>query len=248
MKVLLVDDESLARQRLHRLFAKVRPEAELIDAENGARALELAELEKPQIVLLDIRMPELDGIEVVARLAEHDEPPAVIFCTAYDEYALQALEHQAIGYLLKPVRQRDLEKALANAVSLNRAQISALAQLDETEPLSTASELVSTSHSGVQTMPLGEVRCLLAEDKYVRACAPEAELLLSASLKELEAKYEQAFVRVHRNALVSLAHLRGLSRRAGNWYADLDAMEISPQVSRRHLSTVKEAISSRAEQ
>lgn len=247
MKVLLVDDESLARQRLRRLLAKVRPDAELIDAENGARALQLAELEKPQIVLLDIRMPEIDGIEVAARLAEHEEPPAVIFCTAYDEYALQALEHQAIGYLLKPVRQRDLERALSNAVSLNRAQISALAQLDQPESLSNATELVSHSHSGIQTIPVDEVRCLLAEDKYVRACAPGAEILLSASLKELEATYEKVFVRVHRNALVSLAHLRGLSRHAGIWHADLDALEISPQVSRRHLSTVKKAIRSRAE-
>ena len=115
MKILLVDDEPLARDRLRRLLQRLRPEAEVIEAGSGEDALALLAREDPSLVLLDVRMPGMDGIEVAAALDRLPAPPAVIFCTAYDEYALDALRHQAVAYLLKPVRETELARALATA-------------------------------------------------------------------------------------------------------------------------------------
>ncbi|HAN68794.1 MAG TPA: DNA-binding response regulator, partial [Halieaceae bacterium] len=126
MKVLLVDDEPLARERLRRLLQRLRPEACVIEADSGETALALLAKEDPALVLLDVRMPGMDGIEVAAAMDRLPAPPAVIFCTAYDEYALEALRHQAVAYLLKPVRESELARALATAGRVNRVQLAAL--------------------------------------------------------------------------------------------------------------------------
>lgn len=266
MKILIVDDENLARQRLIRLLTKIEPEAELREAENGSNALSMLEDYAADVVLLDIRMPVMDGVAVAARLMAQRNPPAVIFCTAYDEYALQALQQQATGYLLKPVRENELARALRGAARLNRVQLDALVQVNDDsapevartvrpesaegfssrKPAGDAPNLlVSAGHTSVQTLELDQVRCLLAEDKYVRACAPDAQLLLSNSLKELEDLHAPRFVRVHRNALVALAHVRSLSRRSGSWCVELEGVSMTPTVSRRHLASVKSAIKTR---
>ena len=106
MKILVVDDEALARERLLRLLTKLQPEAQCWQAGNGEQALSLVREHGPDLLLLDIRMPGMSGIELATRLESHVQPPAVIFCTAYDEYALEALQHQAAAYLLKPVRRK----------------------------------------------------------------------------------------------------------------------------------------------
>lgn len=237
MKILVVDDEPLARQRLCRLLAKLRPEASLLEAANGEQAINAVRSEQPQVLLLDIRMPKIDGVGVAAALAEEETPPAIIFCTAYDEYALDALKHQAIAYLLKPVRERELDTALQNATRVNRAQLAALGV-----PNQGRDEIVSVGHRGVDRLPLADVRCFLAEDKYVRACAPQGELLMTESLKDLEAEFAQRFVRAHRNALVAVAHATRLLRGGGGWIVELDAIGESPAVSRRHLAGLKAAL------
>ena len=242
MKILIVDDEPLARQRLQRLLARLRPEATLLEAANGADALVIADEEQPEIMLLDIRMPEMDGVEVASRLLEKQPAPAVIFCTAYDEYALDALRHQAIAYLLKPARERELERALEAAVRLNKAQLQALGV-----PEAGREELASVGHRGVETLPVAAIRCLLAEDKYVRACAPQGELLLVESLRELEAEFPHRFLRIHRNALVAPAHISRLSRAGdGGWVVELDGVDERPQVSRRHVAEIKAELTGRA--
>lgn len=242
MKILLVDDEPLARQRLARLLQGLRPDADILEASNGAQALLQVRAEQPQIVLLDIRMPEMDGVEVASRLAEESAPPAVIFCTAYDEYALDALQHQAIGYLLKPVRKRDLERALEKSARVNRAQLEALGVA-----AGGREELVSAGHRGIDRLPVNALRCFIAEDKYVRACAPEGELLLADSLKELEQEFAGRFLRVHRNALVAPQHVRRLLKTDAGWVLELDSVDISPQVSRRHLGSLKAALTGRSD-
>ncbi|MEP1593235.1 MAG: response regulator, partial [Halieaceae bacterium] len=126
MKVLIVDDEPLARDRLGRLLAAVQPDAECFFAGNGEEALEQVAFTEPDLLLLDIRMPGMDGIEVATRLEALANPPAVIFCTAYDEYALEALQHHAVAYLLKPVREAELARALSGATRVNRVQLAAL--------------------------------------------------------------------------------------------------------------------------
>jgi len=243
MKVLLVDDEALARERLLRLLQKVRPRAECTQAADGSEALAQVAQYSPDLVLLDIAMPGVDGIEVAAALDELDNPPAVIFCTAYDAYALQALQHQAVAYLLKPVREAELVRALELAGRVNRVQLATLRHEAGADARARVSQL---SRDGMNSLPLAEVRCFLAEDKYVTACSPEGELLLSESLIELEREYGDNFIRVHRNALVALAHVTRLRRDdGGGWYVELDGVARRPQVSRRHLRSVREKLASR---
>ena len=241
MKILVVDDEPLARERLMRLLQKVAPTAEIEEAGNGGQALEQVAAAQPELVLLDIRMPGMDGIEVANRLSDLIEPPAVVFCTAYDQYALQALENQAVAYLLKPVREDKLRQVLDRAGKLNRLQLSAL---ENASPSRT--HLVNESRRGVQTAPVDEVRCFIAEQKYVRAVHPGGSLLIPDTLKELEAEFGGRFLRVHRNALVSLAHIASLKRgEEEGWCVELEGVEERPAVSRRHLAELKEKLGRR---
>lgn len=236
MKILIVDDEPLARARLRRLLERLRPRAQLLEAGDGAAALALVEAQEPELLLLDVRMPGEDGLALAARLARVEAPPAVVFCTAYDEYALQALDHRAIAYLLKPVREGELERALLSAVRLNRAQLAAL------QGEGGRRDIVSAGHRGLETLPAAEVRCFVAEDKYVRAVAPQGEILISDTLKELETEFGARLLRVHRNALVARAHLCALRREGQGWVAELAGVALRPQVSRRHLAGIKAAL------
>ncbi len=233
-----MDDELLARERLLRLMQNLQPEAIYLQAENGLEALDIVQQEAPDVVLLDIRMPGMDGIEVATHLQQLDWAPAIIFCTAYDQYALEALQHQAVAYLLKPVREADLENALAGATRINRLQLAALKGEGEGRSL-----VSSQTHRGLETMAVADIRCFLAEQKYVTACSPDHELLIPDTLKDLETEFAKRFIRVHRNALVSVAHIVRLHRdETGNWLVELEGVEVRPAVSRRHLPEVKERL------
>jgi len=245
LKILIVDDETLARERLARLLAKLQPEDELFEASDGRQALRQIEAHSPDLVLLDIRMPGIDGIEVAAKLEDADNPPAVIFCTAYDEYAMKALEHQAIAYLLKPARESELAKAIAKAGRVNRVQLASLHD-DSAGAQERRAHVGSQTHRGIESLPLDQIRCFVAEQKYVTAYAQGAELLIPDTLKELEQEFSDQFLRVHRNALVALSYIVILNRgEEGNWYLELDGVSQTPQVSRRHLKAVKERLLSR---
>ena len=246
MKVLVVDDEPLARERLERLLGKLQPQAACLFAASGEQALEVVSRENPDLVLLDIRMPGIDGIEVAARLDDLENPPAIIFCTAYGDHALEALQHQVVAYLLKPVREAELERALGNAGRVNRVQLASLSGEPDAEAEGARSLVTSQSHRGIESMPLADVRCFVAEDKYVTAYGPQGSLIIPDSLKELEQELRTGFIRVHRNALVALAHVVALQRtEEGAWVLELDAVEQQPQVSRRHLKDVRERLLSR---
>ena len=241
LRILVVDDEALARERLLRLLSKLQPAVEGLEAASGDEALATVKAQSPDLVLLDIRMPGKDGLEVAAQLDTLDSPPAVIFCTAYDEYALEALRHQAVAYLLKPVRARELERALDNAGRVNRVQLASLrSEAAAAVAGNTRTQVSSDTHRGLETMPVDEIRCFLAEQKYVTACGPEGQLLIPDTLKSLQQEFNAGFVRVHRNALVALAHIVRLHRdEISGWYVELDGVEERPVVSRRHLSEVK---------
>ncbi|MEM9254844.1 MAG: LytTR family DNA-binding domain-containing protein [Pseudomonadota bacterium] len=245
MKVLVVDDEVLARERLLRLLDKLRPDSTQLEAGSGQQALEQVQAHGPELVLLDIRMPAMDGIEVAAALDELPNPPAIIFCTAYDQYALDALQHQAVAYLLKPVREVELQRALDNAGRVNRVQLASLrAETDVTGRGRT--QVTSETHRGLESLPVAEVRCFIAGQKYVTAWSPERELLLPDTLKELEREFTGAFVRVHRNALVALQYVTGLEKTdESGWYVALEGVDQRPAVSRRHLREVKERLRQR---
>lgn len=241
MRILVVDDESLARQRLQRLIAKLLPDAECTEAGDGVEALERVRTDDPDLVLLDIRMPGIDGIEVARQLDEMSHPPAVVFCTAYDEYALQALRHQAVAYLLKPVRAEELEQALGAAGRVNRLQLAALREPADGGPA--RSSVGSHGHRGVETMAVADIRCFLAEQKYVSAVGPDGQLVLTDSLRELEREFADRFLRVHRNALVALEHVVRLERDpVDGWHVVLDGVAVRPAISRRHLAAVKQRL------
>ena len=243
MKILVVDDEPLARERLLRLVRRLQPGAECSDVASGQEALQLVESLGPDLVLLDIRMPGMDGIEVATHLDTLENPPAIVFCTAFDEYALQALQHQAVAYLLKPVREADLARALGAAGRVNRVQ---LASLKEGRLESSRSHVCSQTHRGLETMPIEEVRCFLAVQKYVSASSPERDRLFQDSLKELVPEFGERFIRRHRNALVSLAHLVGLHKVVdGSWCVELAGLPDRVAVSRRHLAEVKQQLLAR---
>ena len=261
MKILVVDDETLARERLLRLLGRLRPGARCLEAADGEQALALVNSENPDLLLLDIRMPGLDGIEVATRLDAMASPPAIIFCTAYDEYALQALQHQAVAYLLKPVREAELTRALAAAGRVNRLQLASLREqapgVDssgagasgvETSGVETSaargrSRVSSQTHRGLETMPVAEIRCFVAEQKYVTACSPGRELLIPDTLKDLEREFAGRFLRVHRNALVAREHIERLARDdSGVWHVVLHGIEVRPAVSRRHLAQAKQQL------
>lgn len=236
MNILVVDDEPLARERLVRLLQRVRPEARVATADSGEAALKQLAASVPDLVLLDIQMPGLDGLGVARRLGEMAQPPAVVFCTAHDEHALEALQQQAAGYLLKPVREAELSRALSQAGRVNRAQLASLASGQG----GARRQLASHGHRGLETLAVAEVCCFLAEQKYVMAVAPGRELLLQETLRELEEEFGEAFLRVHRNALVAVAHVRRLRRNPdGTWTVELEGVSVEPQVSRRHLAQVK---------
>lgn len=244
MKILVVDDEPLARERMLRLVAQLRPGDTCLQAGDGASALAVLESEEPDLLLLDIRMPGLDGIEVAALAAQRASPPAVIFCTAYDDYALQALQHQAVAYLLKPVREEALAQALAGAARVNRVQLASL----QAAPGSGAERTAVSSHThrGLESLPVDQVRCFIAEQKYVTAIAPGRELLLPDTLKDLECEFGDAFMRVHRNALVAVGHVQRLERAGeGQWRAVLADVAVAPAVSRRLLPAVKRRLARR---
>lgn len=241
MKILIADDEPLARERLARLLHKL-PEYKVLEpsAENGQHALELIERLKPDIVLLDINMPGLDGLQVAAQLCEWPDAPAVIFCTAHHEYALQAFEVSATGFLVKPVRLEQLQDALDKAQRLNRVQLTALARAPRAINAA-RTHLSARSHKGIELIPVAQVSHCMADHKYVTVYHAGGETLLDESLKSLEDEFTQHFVRIHRNALVSRTHIEALQRSASGQYALYLRNVADPlTVSRRHVGGLRQ--------
>ena len=239
MKVLIVDDEQLARDRLARMVTDF-PGYEVVgEAANGIEAVQLAVKVQPEVVLLDIRMPGMDGLEAARHLGEFEEPPAVIFCTAYDEHAVEAFDLQAVGYLLKPVRKNDLETAFAKAQRVNKAQLAALA--DEQPPR--RSHISARTRKGIELIPVHDVRYFQADQKYVTVRHSEGEIIVDETLRELEDEFGEQFVRVHRNALVASKFVIGLDRLAnGHYQIRLNGIEDTVDISRRHVAAVRKFI------
>jgi two-component system response regulator AlgR len=236
MRILIADDEALARGRLQTLLGGLVPAPELVaEAANGLDALQLSMKFKPDLVLLDIRMPVLDGLECARELARLPESPAIIFTTAYDEYALQAFEVCACDYLLKPVRPGRL------AAALDRAERFSAAKWDRlSEHLHTGGKvrdrLCAYVHGEVRLIPVHEVRYFRAEQKYTLVRTTEGETLIEDSLKALEREFSDRFVRVHRNALAAIDYIEALGRQGtGRTMLKLRGIPDQLEVSRRHL-------------
>ncbi|GAB4293221.1 MAG: LytTR family DNA-binding domain-containing protein [Thiohalomonadaceae bacterium] len=243
MRVLIVDDEPLARERLRRMVEGL-PGAEVVgEAGDGRAALEDCARLHPTVVLLDIRMPGMDGLEVARHLARLPAGPAVVFVTAYGDYALQAFEAQAVDYLLKPVRAERLVQALDKARRLTAPQLAAVAAADP-EPQG-RSHLSSTLHGNLTLIPVDDILFLRAEQKYVVVHHRRGEALVEDSLTALEAEYGPRFVRIHRNALVARAALEGLEKGAdGGVRVRLRDCPERLAISRRHLPELRRLLRS----
>ena len=228
MKVMIVDDEALARERLRRLVEEETDVEVVAEATNDQEALSRCQSARPDIVLLDIRMPGMDGLEAARHMAELDPPPAVIFTTAYGDHALQAFEAQAIDYLLKPIRRERLSQSLARARHLSRNQLSVL---DDARPEARGRNFLSVHrHGSLQLVPLNSVIYFQADHKYVTVFHAEGEDLIEDSLKSLEEEFGAAFVRIHRNALVASDALNGIEKNSeGHGARFQDATDCKPR-------------------
>ncbi|MDF2642234.1 MAG: alginate biosynthesis regulatory protein AlgR, partial [Pseudomonas sp.] len=242
MNVLIVDDEPLARERLSRLVGEIEGYRVLEpSAANGEEALALIENLKPDVVLLDIRMPGIDGLQVAAKLCEREAPPAVVFCTAHDEFALDAFQVSAVGYLVKPVRPENLVEALKKAERPNRVQLAAMTRPAAESGNGPRSHISARTRKGIELIPLDQVIFFIADHKYVTLRHDGGEVLLDEPLKALEDEFGDRFVRIHRNALVARERIERLQRTPlGHFQLFLRGLNGDALiVSRRHVAGVR---------
>ena len=234
LNILIIDDEAPARDRLRRLVAAI-PGCEVAgEAASAAEALERIKELNPHVLLLDISMPGMDGMSLARVLQEGGVTPGVNFCTAYQDQALEAFEQEAVDYLVKPVREERLKKALEKARRY----------LGEVPDAGDEQFLRSTLGGKVVLTPIHRVICLLAEDKYTTAIHERGSTVIENSLTDLHHRFEELFLRIHRNALVSRKHIRGLERKHdGHTQVLLSGTDHKPEVSRRNLSLLRKLLS-----
>ncbi len=235
MRVLIVDDEPLARERLVRLVGDIDGFYSVGEAASGHEAVEKSHELQPDVVLMDIRMPGMDGLEAARHLSTLSEPPAVIFTTAYNDHALEAFEARAVGYLLKPIRMEKLRVAMENATRRTRAQLH--------HHGSQRTHLCTSIGNLVSLIPVDNVLFFRAEHKYVTLVHTKGESLIEEPLKLLEEEFGSRFVRIHRNALVSVEHIGGMEKTIeGKQRLVLNGTDIKLEISRRHLPEVRKMI------
>jgi two-component system response regulator AlgR len=243
LRLLLVDDEAPARARLRDVLGDIADEVPTIvvaEAADGFAGLELAQAGDLDVALVDIRMPGMDGVELARHLARLPGTPAVIFVTAFDQYAVQAFELAALDYLVKPVRAA----RLADALKKVRRRDDDAARLEKSS-LAIRQNLSCLERGRILLVPVAEILYLKAEQKYVTARTSAREYLLEESLVHLETELSERFLRVHRNCLVARSAVSGVERAAdegdaeARWQVILDGTEERLPVSRRQWPQVK---------
>jgi two-component system response regulator AlgR len=244
LRVLIVDDEAPARRRLRDVLADCAEQlaVDIVgEAGSGVEAMEQVQRQPVDAVLLDIRMPDMDGLECAAHLNRLTAPPAIIFSTAYDAYACQAFDLNAVDYLLKPVRADRLVRALSRA---HRLSATALDHLREAHPKA-RSHLSLNEKGRIVLIPVTDILYLKAELKYVTVRTPAREFLIEESLTRLESEFDEAFLRIHRNCLVATARIREVGKMPGDddgHFLRLDGLDERLPVSRRQYSALREKI------
>ena len=243
LRVLLVDDESLARSRLTTLLGDCTTPGAVVSAEaaDAKQALSALKLGTFDVVLLDIRMPGIDGMTLAKTIAGMSQPPAVVFVTAHSEHAVQAFELEAIDYLTKPVRLERLQQTLQKVERHLQASRGLEAGLAE-------EVLIIQDRGRTERIPLSEVLYLKAELKYITVRTALRSYILDGSLSELEERHAAWFMRIHRNALIARRAVRALERHfdaeeGEGWAVRLNGLDELLAVSRRQLSAVREAMS-----
>lgn len=241
MKIVMADDEQLALSRLERLIDEVSGFEVVGTAKNGKEAIEKATENQADILLLDIRMPGMDGIEAASHLSQLEKPPAVIFTTAYDEHAIEAFRVQAIGYLLKPIQATQLEAALRQAQQLKQGQLQAL---KTAEIIPQARQHICALHLGrLSLIPIKEVTYCTADNKYTEIHSLKETVLVDESLKSLEQAFPNHFLRIHRSTLVGIPFIQDLTMKdSGEAELRITGSDVLLSVSRRQLPLVKECM------
>jgi len=242
LSVFIVDDEAPARTRLKELLVDcaIQFPLQLVgEAGNGREALEKLAGTPAEVVLTDIRMPQMDGIELARHLNKLDRAPVIIFTTAYDAYAIQAFEQRAVDYLLKPIRLGRLFEALSRARDAVPLRTEVLQELTP-EP---RSFLSAHERGKLLLIPIEKVLYLRAEMKYVTVRTAEREYLLEESLTALEKEYAARFVRTHRSCLVAKDAIAGFEKGGdegeSGWLMKVKGLDERLPISRRQLATVK---------
>jgi two-component system response regulator AlgR len=233
MKLLIVDDEPPARERLRRLLEELDDCEVVAEAGNGEEALAYCGELRPDVVLLDVRMPGLTGIQVARHIDSLEDPPAVIFTTAYDQYAVDAFETEAVGYLLKPVRKEKLAHALRHAARVSPARLIKIAESARVEHK--REQICARLGDQLRLIPVADIHFFLADQKYVTVRHKGGESLIDESLKSLAEEFEPDFIRIHRNALVAERSISAVERTDSGQYIVRvrDCNEVL-EVSRRH--------------
>jgi two-component system, LytTR family, response regulator AlgR len=242
MDVLIADDEPLARERLRALLATHADLVVVGEATNGREAMEAVERLRPDLLLLDIAMPVMDGLEMAHHLAQFDAPPAIVFCTAYDEHALSAFEAAAVDYLVKPVRAERLAAAIERArrYVASRSAATRPQELPRSKP---RTHLSARLRGSLRLIPVSDIAYLQADEKYVSVHHTHGEDLIEESLKSLELEFGERFLRIHRNCLVAASALTELRRSAdGQAHVVLRGIAAPLEVSRRCLPTLRDRL------
>lgn len=241
LNILIADDETPARNRMRDLLDDIENVNVVAEAKNGKEAIDLALQTEPDLMLLDIRMPVMDGIEAAQHAQKLEPKPNIIFTTAYDVYAIKAFDLNAIDYLLKPIRLERLQAAINKAHALKPAQIEAL------KPLQKVRTHLSIHERGrVLLVPIETIIYLRAELKYITVRTAEREYLVEESLTSLEAEFDERFIRLHRNCLVSPNFIAGYEKRPNaeneqQWVALLKGIPETIAISRRQQHLVRQA-------
>ena len=239
MRVLVVDDEQPARVRLTALVSEIAGYELCGEASNGIEALDQVQNTRPDIVLMDIMMPHMNGLEAARHMTKLAAPPAVIFTTAYDEHALAAFEANASAYLLKPVRKERLIQVLADVRALNRAQLASLEE-DNPEAAEQRSHICAKLGMRLELIPIEDIFYFQADQKYVTVRHSGGEAVIEDSLKSLEQEWHPKFLRIHRNALVSTEYIAGLEKTSAERYqVSFKTVPDRLEVSRRHVAAVR---------
>ena len=241
LNILIADDEAPARNRMRDLLSDIEDVVVVAEAKNGKEAIDLALQTKPDLMLLDIRMPGMDGIEAAQHAQKIEPKPHIIFTTAFDAYAIKAFDLNAIDYLLKPIRLERLQTAINKAHALKPAQIAALKPLQKTR-----THLSIHERGRVLLVPIETIIYLRAELKYITVRTAEREYLIEESLTNLEAEFGERFIRLHRNCLVAPQFIAGYEKRLNQdneaqWVALLKDINETVTISRRQQHLVRQA-------
>lgn len=244
LKILIADDEAPARNRLKDLLEEIANIIVIHEAKNGKEAINLATEAQPDLMLLDIRMPLMDGLEAAEHAQKLTPRPHIIFTTAYDAYAIRAFDLNAIDYLLKPIRLERLQTAIEKVRAIQPQQTQALDALKSLQK--TRSHLSIHERGRVTLVPIEDVIYCRAELKYITVRTSEKEYLLEESLTNLETEFREVFLRLHRNCLVAKQYITGYEKRPDDkgdlhWHAILKDVSDTVAVSRRQQHLIRKA-------